>query len=98
MPGPKPHASDMGADTPATASAGASRTPFLALLLREYCSYVFKLFFEQLLAVQVGVIAFAGEQLVVRAALDDAAVAQDDDLVGVLHGRNAMRNQKCGAT
>ena len=58
---------------------------------------VLKLFFEQLLAVQVGVVAFAGEQLFVRAALDDAAVAQDDDLIGVLHGGDAVRNQDCGA-
>ena len=33
-----------------------------------------------------------------RAALDDAAVAEDDDLVGVLHGGGAVRNQNGGAT
>ena len=27
------------------------------------------------------------------AALDDAPVAQDNDLIGMLHGRYAMRNQ-----
>ncbi len=32
-----------------------------------------------------------------RAAFDDAAVAQDYDLIGVLHGGRAMRNQDGGA-
>ena len=32
-----------------------------------------------------------------RAPLDDAAVAQDDDLVGVSHGGGAVRNQNGGA-
>src|ERR1700720_1042477 len=32
-----------------------------------------------------------------RAALDDAAVAEDDDLVGVLHGGGAVRNQNRGS-
>ena len=90
-------ANDRDADTPAGAAAGASRRPFPALLLRECCSYVFQLFFEQLLAVQVGVVAFAREQFVMGTALSDVAVAEDDDLVGVLDGGDAVRNQNCGA-
>src|SRR5258708_972579 len=32
-----------------------------------------------------------------RAALDDTALAQDDDLVGVPHGRSAVRDQNGSA-
>ena len=32
-----------------------------------------------------------------RAALDDVSFAQDHDLVSVLHGGSAVRNQNCGA-
>src|SRR2546425_7418798 len=67
------------------------------LLLRAACSCVFELFLEQLLAVQIRVIAAAREQFVMRAALDDASFTQDNDLVSVLHGGSAVRNQNCGA-
>src|SRR5215472_9436240 len=57
-----------------TAKAGASsanRTLCLTPLLRAECSCVFELFLEQLLLIQVRVIAAAFEQLVVRAAFPD---------------------------
>src|SRR5206468_9574299 len=39
-------------------------------------------------------IAAAGDdELVVRSDLDDAAVIEDDDLVGVAHGREAVRDR-----
>src|SRR3546814_11800647 len=39
------------------------------------------------------VMAFARDQLVVAAVLDDAAVLHDDDLVGHAPGREAVRDQ-----
>src|SRR6202040_546050 len=66
-------------------------------LLRAGCSYAFELFFQQLLLIQIRVITATSEEFVVRSALDDAAVAQDNDLVRVLHGGGAVRNQNGGA-
>src|SRR2546429_5536616 len=83
-----------------TAEAGASsanRTLCRGPLLRAGCSCAFELFFQQLLLVQIRVIAAASEQLVVCAALGDGAFDQDDDLVGVADGRGAVRNQNRGA-
>ena len=51
-PAPGQRASDTGAGIAAGAAAGARRKLCRALLLRECCSCVFELFFQQLLAVQ----------------------------------------------
>ena len=45
----------------------------------------------------LGVGAAAGEQLVVAAVLDHPALLQHQDLVGVDHGREAMRDDQRGA-
>src|ERR1700686_2647757 len=87
----------MAACTPSSGASSARRTLCLGLLLRARCSCAFELFFQQLLLVQIRVIAAASEEFVMRAALDNAAVAQDDDLVGLLHGGGAVRNQNSGA-
>src|ERR1700730_11214867 len=87
----------MAACTPSSGASGANRRLYRVLLLRARCSCAFQLFFQQLLLVQIRVITAASEKFVVRAALDDAAVAQDDDLVGVAHGGGAVRNQNGGA-
>src|SRR6266849_6661720 len=87
----------MAACTASSGASGANRRLCRVLLLRARCSCAFELFFQQLLLVQVRVIAAASEEFVVRAALDDAAVAKDNDLVGVLHGGGAVRNQNGGA-
>src|SRR5436190_23879250 len=42
---------------------------------------------------ELGVPAPAGEELVVAAALDDAAAVEDDDLVRVVHGREPVRDR-----
>src|SRR5688572_52508 len=42
---------------------------------------------------QVGVAALPRHELLVRAVLDDAAFVEDDDLIGVPHRREAMRDQ-----
>src|SRR5712664_3980989 len=88
----------MAACTAASGASGARRRLCRVLLLRAGCSCAFQLFFQQLLLVQIRVIAAASEEFVVRAPLDDAAVAQDDDLVCVPHGGGAVRNQNGGAT
>src|SRR2546423_11106542 len=49
-----------------------------------------ELLLEQLAAVHLRVDAVALQQTLVGTALDDAAVVQDEDLVGVLHRRDAM--------
>lgn len=51
----------------------------------------------ELRVVQVGVEAALGEQLVVRALLDDVAVADHQDHVGVSDRGQAMRDDKAGA-
>src|SRR5437868_15538469 len=54
----------------------------------------FEFLFEKLAFVQVGVFAVEGDKLVVGAALDDPAVSQDADEVGVADGRDAVRNDQ----
>src|SRR5215831_7389226 len=82
--------------TAAAASSGASRTPCPTPLLRGYCSCSFELFFQQLLLVQVRVISLARQQLFMRAALDQFAVLQYNDLIRFTHSRSAMRDQNRG--
>ena len=45
-------------------------------------------------AVQLGVQAAGGQQLVVRAALDDPAVVDDQDLVGLADGGQPVRDDQ----
>ena len=47
---------------------------------------------------QLPVLAVLGEQLFVRAALDDAAVFENHDGIGVADGGQAVRNHKRGAS
>src|SRR5216683_1787998 len=77
-------------DAPASS---ANRTLCRGPLLRTGCSCAFELFFQQLLLIQIRVIAAASEQFVVRATLSDGAVNQDNDLVGVPDRRGTVRNQ-----
>src|SRR5579859_5614499 len=83
----------MASCTAKAVASSASRTLCLMPLLRANCSCVFELFLEQLLLVQVRVITASLEQFVVRASFDNAALAENHNLVGVLHGRSAVRNQ-----
>ena len=86
-----------GADSRTGGGRGASRRLFLRLLLRESRSCAFQLFLEQLLLIQLLVVAALRQQFLVRAAFDDASLAQDDDLVGMANSGDAMRNQDGGA-
>jgi hypothetical protein len=47
-------------------------------------------FFQQLLVVQIGVIAVSGQQFIMRAKFYDAAAVQHGNHIGVAHGGNAM--------
>src|SRR5260370_2540438 len=87
----------MAAYTASSGASGANRRLCLVLPLRAGCSCAFQLFFQQLLLIQVRVISAASEEFVMRAALADTALAQDDDLVGVAHGRSAVRDQNGSA-
>ncbi len=55
------------------------------------------LFFEGLFFEEVGVVAVAGEELVVGAELGDAAVDEDGDAVGVAGGGDAVGDEDGGA-
>src|SRR5712671_3489348 len=78
----------MAAYTAASGASGANRRLCLVLPLRAGCSCAFQLFFQQLLLIQVRVISAAREEFVMRAALDDTALA---------HGRSAVRDQNSSA-
>src|SRR5439155_23465826 len=56
-----------------------------------------ELLLEELPAVHRGVQAVPLEELEVRPALGDDAVVEDEDLVGVLHGRDAVRDDDARA-
>ena len=58
----------------------------------------FQLRLNRLPAIDVRVIPTFGEQGLVRSALDDAAVVEHDDVIGVFHGRHAMRDDQRGAS
>src|SRR2546423_13032384 len=53
-----------------------------------------QLLLQQLPLVEVCVLAARREQLVVRAALDDASLVEDADQIGVAHGRDAGRDDE----
>src|SRR5215216_3195563 len=56
-----------------------------------------QLLLQQLTLVERGVLAARGEQLLVRAALDDAPLVEDADEVRVADGRDAVRDDERGA-
>src|ERR1700716_1625063 len=56
-----------------------------------------QLFLEELPAVHLRVKAAALEQLPMRSALDDASLIEDQDLVGVLHRGEAVRDDDARA-
>ena len=49
-----------------------------------------KLFFQQLLVVEVAVVAVAGDKLVVSSEFDDASTVKNSDTVSIAHGRNPV--------
>src|SRR5215467_1442568 len=49
--------------------------------------------FEELLVVEVAVIAIQSKEFVVRAEFDDASAVKDSDAVRVANRRNAMRDE-----
>src|SRR5581483_11940018 len=53
-------------------------------------------FRELLLAIEVGVKAAASDEILVRAALNDASFVEDQDLVGFLHRRYPVRDDDAG--
>src|SRR5262249_56170352 len=57
-----------------------------------------QLLLQRLPPIQVRVIPLVREQRLVRAALDDLAVVEDDDVVGVLHRGDAMRDDQRGSS
>src|SRR5450631_4475530 len=54
-------------------------------------------FFQQLLVIQVAVVAVQGQQFVVGAEFDDASGVQHGDAVGIADGGDAVRNEDGGA-
>ena len=50
-----------------------------------------------LAVIQAGVESIGGKQLFVRAALDNLAIAHDEDAVRVTDGAQTMRDHKAGA-
>src|ERR1700676_2900382 len=80
---------------PANVSSIASRMLFRVLLLRERYSCAFEFFFQQLFLIKVRIISATRQQIFMRAAFDDLSIAQNDNLVGLLHRGSAMRNQNC---
>ncbi len=54
--------------------------------------------FQQLLVVEIGVVAVAGDEFVVGAEFDDASLVEDGDAVGVAHGRDAVRDEDGSAS
>ena len=59
--------------------------------------YDFSLIFSQITGVELVILALLGDQLVVAAALDDAALLQNHDAVCIADGRQAVGNDKAGA-
>ena len=67
---------------------------FICIFHLPSSSYCRELLFQQLLPVHGRVEAAARDQLVVRAALDDAAAVEHEDLIGVAHRRHAVRHDE----
>ena len=59
--------------------------------------YDFSLIFSQITGVELVILALLGDQLVVAAALNDAALLQNHDAVCIADGRQAVGNDKAGA-
>src|SRR5438105_11669739 len=87
-----------------TASAGVSRvsrfaSPETGSSMRSWVflsSATASGYFRSPVAVQVRVEALAGEQLFVRSLLDDPAVLEHDDQIGVADRRQAVRDHESG--
>src|SRR5206468_5661420 len=79
---------------------GCKRTGPSLCVLCTHCvlrdSRRFQLLFQQLLLVQLRVQTAVPDELVVRAALDDAALVEDENLIGIPNGRNTMRDDDGG--
>src|SRR5690348_6049881 len=58
---------------------------------RRYCLRLLQFFFQKLLAIKLRIIAAGLQQLVMSAALGDAAAFQHNNLVRVANSGNAMR-------
>src|SRR6266550_1142486 len=54
--------------------------------------------FQQLLVVEIGVVAVTSDEFVVGAEFDDASLVEDGDAVGVTDGRDAVRDEDGGAS
>ena len=54
--------------------------------------YAFSLIFGQITGVELVILALLGDQLVVAAALDDAALLQNHDAVCIADGRQTVGN------
>src|ERR1700688_421100 len=67
-----------------------SRRLFLELPLLGSRSFARQFFLEQLFLVQIGVIAALRQESGMIASFNNLSIAQDHNLVGVLHGGNAM--------
>ena len=75
----------------ARGSAGGAREE-IEISSRRKRSRRRELFLQQLLLVQLGVEPLLTDQLVVRAAFDDAPFVEDEDDVGVAHGGDPVRD------
>src|SRR3954470_8473132 len=59
--------------------------------------YRLQLFFQQLLVIEIGVVAVAGDQLIMRSVLHNVAFVQHSDFVGIAYRAHAMRDEDGGA-
>src|SRR5579862_7505674 len=60
-------------------------------------SNFFQFLFQQLLVIQVAVVAVQGQKFVVGAEFDDASAVQHCDAVGIADGGDAVRDEDGGA-
>src|SRR5438105_415075 len=74
----------------AFAPSSSCRSMSAMVSLRDFLDF----FLERLPSIQIGVVAVASQQRVVRAAFDDAPVVDDDDVVGVFHRGDAVRDDE----
>src|SRR5580698_368912 len=97
VPGPSPLPMASRVVTPASFARAktSTRSASKRLFSRWQCESVymseerlhgFQFFFHQLLVVKLGVVAIARDEFVVGAVLDDDAVVQHGDAIGVAHG------------
>ena len=72
---------------PGSATRNQLTAIFTKMCIRDSC---------KLAAVELVVVAAAGEQLAVRALLDDPAVAHDEDEVGAADGGEPVGDEEAG--